>query len=395
MSDNDSITEVTTTSWFERIKSGLFGALVGLLLFIVAFPVLFWNEGRAVHRAKTLEEGAGLVISVDVHEINPDNESKLVHVSGKTATNDTLEDAMFGLKLSKIIKLQRTVEMYQWEEERHSETKEKLGGGTETVTTYRYHKTWSDTAINSSHFKQSEGHLNPADIPIKSKSFAAQEVKLGGFKLSTGLIGQLNNYQSLNMTEATLKQVPKTTLGNNATVRLNDGNFYVGQNPLQPQIGDLRIHFKVVHPDTVSVVAKQTGTALTTYTTKVGGTLEMLQHGVVTAAEMFKREVSANNMLTWGLRLGGFVVMFIGLSMIFNVLRTLTAVLPFLANIVGFITGVIALLISGVLSLITIALAWLFYRPLLAIGLLLVAGALLYAINFARKPQAIETEAKE
>ena len=50
MSD-DRFTEVTQQSWFSRITGAVKGILVGLVLFVVSFPLLFWNEGRAVQTA--------------------------------------------------------------------------------------------------------------------------------------------------------------------------------------------------------------------------------------------------------------------------------------------------------------------------------------------------------
>ena len=46
-------TEVTSQSWFQRIGSALMGVLLGIVLFLVSFPVLFINEGRAVKTAKS------------------------------------------------------------------------------------------------------------------------------------------------------------------------------------------------------------------------------------------------------------------------------------------------------------------------------------------------------
>ena len=59
----------------------------GLVLFVVAFPVLFKNEGRAVIAAKRLEEGRGAVVSLPTaNAVDPANEGKLVHVTGRAAT---------------------------------------------------------------------------------------------------------------------------------------------------------------------------------------------------------------------------------------------------------------------------------------------------------------------
>ena len=69
--------------------------------------------------------------------------------------------------------------------------------------------------------------------------------------------------------------------------------------------------------------------------------------------------------------------MWIGSSMIFKPISVLADVLPFLGSIAGAGIGLITGIISLVLSFITIAIAWLFCRPLIAIGLLVVAVACL------------------
>ena len=53
-----------STGWLSRIVESIKGVLVGLVLIIVSIIVLFWNEGRAVRTARSLEEGAKVVVSV-------------------------------------------------------------------------------------------------------------------------------------------------------------------------------------------------------------------------------------------------------------------------------------------------------------------------------------------
>ena len=53
MSD-DSFSEITSESWFGRLASAIKGVLIGIVLFVIAFPLLWWNEGRAVRTAKGL-----------------------------------------------------------------------------------------------------------------------------------------------------------------------------------------------------------------------------------------------------------------------------------------------------------------------------------------------------
>ena len=128
----------------ESIK----GVLFGLLLFVVAFPCLFWNETRAVNDWQTLQSGRGAVVSVDAESVDPDNEGRLVHLSGRATTDETLDDVQFGVSES-VLKLSRDVEMFQWKENQKKKKRKKLGGGEETVTEYSYEKVWSSSLIKS------------------------------------------------------------------------------------------------------------------------------------------------------------------------------------------------------------------------------------------------------
>jgi hypothetical protein len=56
-------------------------------------------------------------------------------------------------------------------------------------------------------------------------------------------------------------------------------------------------------------------------------------------------------------------------------------VLPFLGSMVGAGTGIISFLLAACLSLITIAVAWIVYRPVLGIILLVVAVGLMILIK--------------
>ena len=85
------------------------------------------------------------------------------------------------------------------------------------------------------------------------------------------------------------------------------------------------------------------------------------------AEEIFQAAESENKMMAWILRLVGFILIGMGFSGIFKPLPTLMAVVPFLGKIVGAGVGLIAWTLAAVVSLIVIAIAWLAYRPILAI----------------------------
>ena len=376
MSD-DQFSEVTSESWFSRISGAIKGIIFGLILFLISFPILFWNEGRAVERYKTLKEGGGSVISANADSINNDFEGKLVHLSGKAITDEILEDNTFGIKTNSI-KLKRNIEMFQWVEKSSSKTEKKLGGGTETVTTYSYEKKWSSELVDSNEFKKQANHSNPASFPFQNKEFISTDVSLGAYKLSKSLINKINKYESFPLKSSYI--LPEE-LKKDEPFHINDGIIHIGEQPSSPQIGDTRISFKVITPQEVSIVAKQTGNTFERFHTSNGGSIELLELGVFSSENMFKKAESSNAFTTWMFRGLGFILMVIGLTMLFNPLEVLADILPLLGDIVGAGTSLISFLLSLILSFITISIAWIFYRPILAISLLCIAGGVIFVIK--------------
>ncbi len=371
---SDTVTEVTSESWFGRIGGAIKGVVFGLVLFAIAFPLLFWNEGRAVQEYKTLREGGGAVVPVKSDRVDPANAGKLIHVTGQATADSTLSDAVFGVS-AKALKLKRAVEMYQWEEKSQSETKKKLGGGTETVTTYTYAKTWSSGTIDSADFKEPSGHQNPGSMPYESSEQVAQPITLGAFTVSPSLVGRIDDFEPLSLGAGTA--VPESL---KYKAKLQGTGFYVGVDPASPQVGDTRVEFSVARPTEVSVIAQQAGNSFAPYKAAAGGTIELLQTGVHSADSMIKAAQEANKVLAWILRGVGFLVMLMALNMILRPFSVAADVVPFVGRIVGAGTGFISFLVAAALSLTTIAIAWIFYRPLIGLTIVAVTVALIAII---------------
>merc|ERR1719277_2600711 len=97
------------------------------------------------------------------------------------------------------LRLRTCVEVFQWEEQEHSETKkDNLGGGETTVKTYSYQKAWCSSAVDSSGFKQG-GHQNT--VHVQGLKMGSQEVVNGlvkygePYQLQTDMVLQLSNFQ--------------------------------------------------------------------------------------------------------------------------------------------------------------------------------------------------------
>ncbi len=360
-------TETSKKGWFARIKESFGGIFIGLIMIVASFPLLFWNEGRAVKRAEDLEFGSGSVVSVNSVPVAAANEGKLVHVTGPARPQGTLNDATFEVS-SEAIKLERTVEMYQWKENSKSTTDKNVGGSETTKTEYTYEKVWSSNVINSGNFKQANAHQNPGQMPYASESFTASKVTLGDFALGSTLIEMVPATTPLN--------VEKAKLPTNA--KLHQGQIYIGKDPSMPDVGDVRVTFKIAPAGDISVVGGQKGNMLEPFNhPKLNNPIVLLEVGHRSAAELFEAAKQANAIMTWVLRLVGFLLMFIGFKLVTRPLSVLADVIPILGSAVGCASGFVAFFVSGAFSLITIAIAWIFYRPLLGIALLVIGGALI------------------
>ena len=383
---SDTFTVTTRQGWFSRIASSFVGVLIGFLLVLGMIFLLFWNEGRAVQTAQSLAEGAGAVVDVSSDAVDPANEGRLVHAAGTVATTETLSDPDFGITATGVTLIRRA-EMYQWKEESRSETKKNLGGSEETVTTYTYSRGWDDNRQDSSDFKQPGGHQNP-EMRWLDRSFALSEATMGAWRLDVQTLSRIGGAEALPLTAADAQKVKDTFGWGDA--KIVQSRIYIGQDPNAPQIGDQRISYELVKLGPISVVAQQTGDGFTQYQTQAGDSLFMVDRGSVPAEQMFADAVAENTVVTWILRGVGLLLLAVGFGLTMGPIGVIADVIPFLGSIVRMGTGLVAFLLAIVVGTIVIAIAWFWYRPLLALGIL-VAGALvswgLVKLGRSRAPQ--------
>jgi len=372
---SDHFTETTRTGWFSRLGSAFGGVIAGIVAILAGIVLLGWNEGRAVQTERALDEGAGVVVDVSADTVDPANDGALVHVSGDTTVGGPVSDTSWPVS-AEALRLIRNVEMYQWRETSRSETRTRLGGGEETVTTYEYDRIWSDSRQDSSSFRQPSGHQNP-EFPVEAASFSADDARLGAFRLDDRIIEQVGSGESLTFDDET-QQALRDRAGQNATVSASE--IYLGRDPSSPQIGDTRISYEVVRPGDISVVAAQSGDGFSEYRADNGGTILLVSDGRVPAAEMFEGAQSANRMLLWILRGVGLFVLIAGFGLILRPLRVLADVLPPVGAVVGMGIGLVSLLLGLLVGGVVIALAWFAVRPILSIGILAVVGGAVFLL---------------
>ena len=378
-------TETTSTSYGQRLAGSAKGMIGGLLVFIIGTGLLWWNEGRTVRTARAIGDAASHVESVaDVSKVDASLNGKLIHASAFADTKDTLTDDLFGVR-EQAIKLDRKVEYYQWVEHSQRKKRDKVGGGEETITTYTYEQEWVKKPVNSSNFKESRyRNANRVLSKVEERNEMAQHVTFGAYTLPESFVASISGSEpvEVRMTEEQrftwnerLHMLRPKVNTETSLVHTSANTVYLGLSPNSPQVGDVRVTFTKVPPADISLIAQVDGSTFKAYRAKNGQSFSRVQMGTVGVDEMIEQARSENNMLTWVLRLVGVLLIVIGLKGMFGLLPMLFKVLPFLGSIVDAGVGLVSWIFGLAWSLIIIAIAWLVFRPIIGISLLVLAIA--------------------
>ena len=450
--------EVTTTGYGTRVGNSFKAIGSGILLFLAGTALLWWNEGRAVKTEKMLDEAGSAYVEME----NPNKkdaslEGELICGTALATTEDSLIDNEFGIG-AKAIALTRKVEYYQWVEHVKETKKDKLGGSEEVTREYTYSKSWVNSPVQSSEFKDpAYQNKNMVLTTVEDAEQYAENVTWGAYKLNESLIHSIRSNEALDLAiaEDMLNQFDKNTqaayerfygvqkkdqqptqqpqqtaIPDSIKAQLPDSTkakldslqaindsinkameaaqnkkdkeyvhvanniLYFGRVPGSPEVGDVRVTFEKVVPAKVTVMAVVDGDTFKPFKAKNGKRFQTLVMGKKSGDEIIEAEKEANNMFLWILRIVGILMVIGGLKGIFGFIEMILKVVPFIAGIFGWGVGIVCTVVGVVWSLIVIAIAWLFYRPLLGITLLVLAGFLIWVFAFKGKDKLKELAAK-
>ena len=422
-------TETTSTSWFSRLGSSFGGVLIGVLLLVGGTVLLWWNEGDFVKTRDAINEAWKVAVELpQVGHIDPSFDGKLVHAVALADTKEILHDPVFGVG-NRAIALKRNVEFYQWVEDSRTETKQKLGGGEEQVTTYTYNAKWVSRPVDSQRFHAPYArtqHVNRVLLNIDDQEIQAKHVSFGAYHLPNFLISAIGGAQPFqpNLTPAVYDKITLDILRAQPQIGATYGNsygtnswqgfpsqgqmpnyaqlprsqwprvvheqgsvLYLGANPSTPAIGDMRITFELTPSATVSVLARVKSNSFEPFHASNGKEVSGLSMGQVSMEAMFASKHSGNETMTWVFRLLGTVLVMSGFGLLLNPLKVIASVIPFLGSIVGVGTGLVSFLLGLAWSLIVISIAWLRFRPVTGAIMVGVAVVLLILLHVKGRNQ--------
>jgi len=383
LGNNDVYVERSQQSLAGNIMGSIVASFFGLLIVVGSIYLEIWNEGRAVKDHQSLQTAARGLVSLSAANFDPSNEGKVIYMNGTVVTKKALIDPDFDIKLQ-ALRIIRSTSMYQWTEDRESSTDKKVGGGSETVTTYTYEKEWQDKIVDSSSFRESS-HGNPKQFKFPERNFTADDATMGAYDLTPKLLDVIAT--STPLTIAANVDTAKLPASNVCKITAAGDSFYAGADPLNPAIGDEKISFCYVPSNQViSLVGLQSGKSIQPFRAAGGTTFELVKTGEVSAADLFKGAETQNQIMTWCLRLLGVFLMFIGLLMMASPLSAVLNIIPFVGSVAEVGSFMLALGLSWTGSLLVIGFAWLAVRPML--GYALIGGAFLLLLLTVCRPSA-------
>lgn len=397
-----------TSSYGNRLGNALKGIGIGFLLLVGATILLFWNEGNFVKTRKALDEAQNVLVDVEsVDELDSSLNGKLIHASALADTDEILSDAEFGVS-EKAISLKRSVEYYQWVENVKTETRDKLGGGQEKIKTYTYNRKWNSSPVNSAAFADPEYQdKNWVWLPLEPETQYAGKVAFGAYTLPDFMVRGIKGEEPANADpsaeqmadwQAQIAAHPKAPIPagntNASLVHVRDNTVYFGSTPASAQVGDIRVTFTRILPHEVSVIGKVQGSTFDRYVARNGKMVSRIEDGVVSSDVMFAHAQSENKTLMWILRIVGIVLVCAGIRMIFAILEAIARVVPMFGSIIGAGVTFVSAVLGIAWSLVWIAVAWIFYRPVLGVILLILAGACIYLLKTkGAKAAAVKVDA--
>jgi hypothetical protein len=424
-------TTIEHRSLGDNLIESIKGVLIGIVMFIGAFPILYMNEG-----CTDMSEVAKTAIVVKADSPGSSGEGKLVSATADLKVDEAVGDPEM-LAPGQYVKLHRRAEMYAWHEKKTKTEKKKLGGGTDIITNYSYEMVWTETPESSDGFHD-KGYDNPS-LSVHPADFYASKAKVGAFSFSPKDC-ELPSATDVALTAAMVKvpissepapaatsatpaptaapkgkaaPAPKGKPGASAAAsaaptaapapaapsghsafKLVGGYLFKGRGaPDQGKLGDVRVSFQAVTPGKqVTLYGKRAGNEVVAFVNDKGDKLFRAVPG--THEQAIAQLHGEHVMQTWIVRILGFICMWAGLGLILGPINAVLDIVPFVGSAGRFVTSIAMFPVALVLSGVTILVSIVAHSPiLLALVGVVFVGALVAVImvkrNKAPAPQAV------
>ena len=399
MKDNGSI-----WSWMANTKLGIGG---GLMALVIGTILLIINERDLKLTADSIVEAESVVVEMnDANVLDDGLNGKLAYGVSKTRTDEILTDEIFDVAVN-AIKLVRYVKYYQLIETEHKKTKKDSDGDEITTYSYTYKQGWASRPVNSSGFNENRYRsTNWVAVELDSLIRYADNVGWGAYELPLFITHQIDgNFvpvthelseerkarweQRIEQAYAEHTEAALVETKREFVHYLNNTVIHFGINPSQPAIGDVRVYVNYIPPGgDLSVIAQVNGNTFTKYLAENGKEFYSVQNGVVGMKHMFIDASETNRVNAIAMRIMITLAIILGIRFSLRPLETLLSKVPLLGGILNGGVIFVSIMFGIAWSLIIIAVAWLFYRPLAALILFAIVVTIIFILKKTRTKES-------
>ena len=368
-------------------RNPLTGILGGALIFLCAFPVLYFNEAQE-NLSKVAEQAV---------EYNEALESSYLGytVGAFSATNKANDP----LLTREFVAVTRTVEMYGYIETQSTTTTNS--GNTQSSFNseirYTYSKAW---LVNPGQTTTWRGRTSdfPRDLPINYNTWI---VNLPQPRTSTSTGLSINNIPvdgtNLDLSASNDLSVTQDMIVNNSyTVVLND-LYFTNQERFDlstPLIGDVRISFTVIEFDDQGLLLGNIdNNQFSAFTTDSGNIMYRFFNGESTIENVVSQLQTEYQLTIWIFRVVGFLMLFVGLLLSFKPISTLFNFIPIFGSVGSGLFTIMLFVVSLVLAITTIVIS-LIVQNILVVSLITLGIFGLFFV-LVRRPKPLKTSTSE
>ena len=275
----------------DRLVGSIGWLLIGVLVFLGSFVVLYKTEGRT---------DLSLVADKAIEADKAVEDGTFVYETGELKTSQYLGDELYMLQGDYVV-LDRRVEMFAWVEEEHNNDDD---------TYYTYSTAWVDDVPNSKGFSEPRRHENPSKLD-NSKRYIVDDASVGGYKINIDKIG-LPGLEPLELKEDVVE------LSEYAEIVSDKDHDYIfdGYGSLEnPEVGDFRYSYTILPVgEKVTVFGELSDGTIQAHSDEQGRKIYRIFKGSKGDAKAALK--SEYETVGWAGRIGSFFLMWIGLLLI-------------------------------------------------------------------------------
>lgn len=278
----------------------------GAVMVLCGGAVVWGGNTGTPDMESVLNRLSAMVEDVDPLMPVPENDGKAVRAVASLQSTEMLEDEF--LKAMPWLILDRQVEMFQWSEKEAVKDAPVERGMIDPPPENEYQLGWFPNQIDFFAFRVPEGHENPA-LPFSSNQMAVKSAVFGGYDGNEllkymGTAGNEKFLKDLTLVPEILKVSDAEIIENTLYIRHTPG--MIGDN-----LGDVRIRYRILEPQQLTVIARQTETKKLSTGRMDGNPYFLVEPGDVSLSEMLR--VDEQGTSATRVTLFGGILIFFGL----------------------------------------------------------------------------------